>query len=248
MAVAKKTIIRARAYLARWGDVIGQIGGPYPASAAALMVIRESGGRKPQTIIRQAGFWEVGETLRTVAYTNGRGTAYEQNIDPLDRVSSLFGMQADYFDTLGAWREWLVENGFDIPDDDEPDACLALMHAPYSVGWKEAKALLLAGRPHCVTSAGSFPAPLEALRACLDLDDQHLPDIGPQTDDTIRLRIRRLLDLFADSDQVEPTPARLPLHIPPARIAQVRPFPPWLGAGGLRARLRALEAAQRKDG
>lgn len=246
MAVMERTVKRARTWLKANREVLVAIGGPAPAGFVALMVMRESGGRD-DALTSQAGpkgFWEVGKTLRTVGKVNGRDTAFEQNVDPLHGVSALFGLQADYFDTLATWRDWLIDNGFDTPDPDEVGACLALIHAPYSVGWTEARALLLAGRPGC--PRGEYPEPLDALRACLDLDDRHLPDIGSQTDETIRLRIKRLLDLEADAARVEPVASGyLVLHIPPKRLVVVRPFPRFLGRKGLRARLRAL-AIERK--
>jgi hypothetical protein len=240
MAVMEETVDRARRWLRRNRSIVTSIGGPAPAGDVALQVIRESGGRDDALTSQggRKGFWEVGKTLRTVAKRNGHGTAYEQNIDPLHGVSSLFGMQADYFDTLDAWRAWLIDNGFETPDPDEYAACLALMHLPYSVGWTESRALLLAGRTAC--DRMGLPEPLDALRACLDLDDQHLPDIGPQTDETIRMRIERLLDLEADASKVEAMPPQLALERPPVRLASVRPFPRFLGAGGLQERLRTM--------
>lgn len=246
MTVTARTVERARFWL-RWNQVtIDAIGGPFPPAALALMVIRESGG-KPDALTSQGGrkgFWEVGRTLRTVYKLNGHGTAYEQNVDPLDGDSAIFGAQADYFNTITTWRDWLSVCVFDVPGDDEIHAWLALMHAPYSVGWNEAKALLIAGRkPGFGAWHGDCGDPLSCLRACLELDDAHLPDIGPQTDEKIRERVQRLLDLPDDARRVGNLPWKISQD-PPRRIPTVRPFPRFLGARGLRDRLRALAKAR----
>jgi len=246
VTVADRTVERAHSFLRRNQATIDTIGGPFPPAALALMIIRESGG-KVDALTSQGGrkgFWECGLTLRTVYKRNGHGTAYEQDVDPLDFVSAIFGAQADYFDTITTWRDWLSACVFDVPGHDEIHAWLALMHAPYSVGWQEAKALLVAGRrPGFGAIHGECGDPLSCFRACLDLDDAHLPDIGPQTDAKIRERLHRLLDFPDDARRVGNLPWKIPSD-PPRRIPLVRRFPRFLGPRGLQARLRGLAKAR----
>lgn len=237
MAVMEKTVLRARKLLARRAVVWKRIGGPFALPAFALFVVQESGDDEDAITGAVVGSWEVGATLRTVGKRTGAGSAKAANVDPLDRTSSYYGAQWDFADTLADWIDWLDENGFDPIDPDDAGAALTFMKAPYSMGWNECRALLRAGRQW-----GPEPRnPLACLRYCLELDDDRLPDIGPQTDTTIRLRIGRVLELPADAARVAPVVWSGALR--PYRIAEVRPFPRWSGPNGLQARLRKLADA-----
>jgi len=238
----RRTVERARLWLRNHSATVAAIGGPFQPNALALMVIRESGAQVDKLTSQGGpkGFWEHGWTLRTVAKLDGSGTAKEQDVDPRHGESSLYGAQADFYDTRTAWLSWLADNGFEVPGPDDDDQWSVLMYAPYSMGWAQCRALLLAGRK---IGRITYTDPVDAIRGCLQLDDAHLPDIGPQTDQQIRWRILQLLDMPHDADQVADLVKLATGYVSesvPVRTGAVRPFPRFKGPGGLQSQLRAL--------
>lgn len=218
MAVMDKTVERAKRLLDRRFDLFDRIGGIYPPPAMALFLVRETGDAV-NSLTNQLGFWEVGCTMRTVGKRDGRGTAKDANIDPFGRISSYYGAQVEFGHAMARWIKFLGPRGFhtSLP----MDVWLSLIHLPYSVGWREAEAL--------IRSAGDVSNcprdPISALRKCLELPDDELPDYGPQDDPTIRRRIKQALDLPKDVARVAPFSAEIDVY--PLRIDGVEPFPRW---------------------
>lgn len=239
MAVMQRTVERAKRILAKRGEVFERVGGPYPPAAMALFLARETGDAS-QSLTSQLGFWEVGATMRTVDKVTGEGTAKRANVNPLDRVSSYYGAQDEFYRNHSRWVGFLRHEA--IPFPDAGVSWLTLYHLPYSVGWREAQALVLAGRRHGAPGMDV----IDALRECLRLSDIDLPDYGPQSDALIRRRVSRALGLVDDIRRVG-NMVHDNFGLPPIRIPEVKAFPVWTGPRGLRAKLVKLAQACKLD-
>lgn len=187
----------ATGLLRRYAGALSKYGSPMPAPAVALILYRESGGN-PDAIARGAvtGASELGLAQLTVEHEGERGEAQIADVDPLDPVGAIYGVQHNYNWIRERLTPYLHEQGYSEPGTLD---WIVLMHLGRSIGFRGMQTLL-------ENAKGQATNPIDALRKSLD---GTLPTIGRQTPDLVARRLRKALRLPADAATLGPIPTVL---------------------------------------